>query len=78
MGICVACSAGVCASCSTRLQGRNFCVLCLAERANSDADAAVPAAGAALRWLVALSALASGVVLMSVVTSLGLLLYLMG
>jgi len=60
------------------LQGRNFCVRCLAKRAHSEAVDSAPVASTTLRFVVALSALASAVVLLSAVTGFGFLLYMMG
>lgn len=37
LGVCVACRARVCAECTTKVEGINFCVRCLAARARAEA-----------------------------------------
>ena len=78
IGRCVACGTGVCGSCSTRLQGRNFCVACLSSRAESAGSEAVVVSGPVLRMLVLASAVVSSVLLVAVLSSLGFALYMMG
>lgn len=37
LGVCVACRSRVCAECTTKVEGINYCVRCLAQRARSEA-----------------------------------------
>ena len=46
IGVCIACRKVLCDDCATRLQGRNFCVVCLAER--GDVSAGSSSAGGRL------------------------------
>jgi len=78
IGVCVACRTAVCRSCSTRLQGRNFCVLCLSSRAESDHGEIDVVAGGGLKMLVLLSSMMSAVVLLASLAGLGFALYMMG
>jgi hypothetical protein len=38
LGVCVACRSRVCAECTTKVEGINYCVRCLAQRARSEAE----------------------------------------
>jgi hypothetical protein len=40
LGVCVACRARVCAECTTKVEGINYCVRCLAQRARAEASPA--------------------------------------
>jgi hypothetical protein len=37
LGVCVACRSRVCAECTTKVEGINYCVRCLAQRARYEA-----------------------------------------
>lgn len=37
LGVCVACRSRVCAECTTKVEGINYCVRCLAQRAQAEA-----------------------------------------
>jgi hypothetical protein len=78
IGLCVACGIGVCGSCSTRLQGRNFCVACLSSRAESAGSEAAVVSAPGLQLLVLASALVSALVLVAALSSMGFALYMMG
>jgi len=63
IGVCVACRARICAECSTKVDGINHCVRCLAALA-APAPARAPAArGSALGAVWALGWLAAGTLL---------------
>jgi len=77
IGVCIHCRKVVCASCTTRLQGRNFCVRCLQARAvdsNDDIGTSSVAEGVGMLLAGALSAL----LLVGAFTGFGFLLYLAG
>lgn len=78
IGLCVACKTTVCRSCSTRLQGRNFCVLCLKKRAETDHLENDVVAGAGLKALVVFSVMMSTAVMLASLAGLGFALYMMG
>lgn len=78
VGLCVVCGCGVCSSCSTRLQGRNFCIRCLEEVSAAEAPDDALSSGAGLRGLLALAVLASGLIAIVGVSALGFLLYMVG
>ena len=77
IGVCVGCRRVVCEACTTRLQGRNFCVECLTARAvvgrpRASADSPPVAV------LVALLSVASVGLIVAAVTGFGFLLSLVG
>ena len=37
LGVCVVCRSRVCAECTTKVEGINYCVRCLAHRAQAEA-----------------------------------------
>ena len=78
IGLCVACRAGVCGSCSTRLQGRNFCVLCLSKRTDSAVADQPVVAGMGLQGLVLVSAMLSAARVLVALSAMGFALYMMG
>ena len=43
LGVCVACRSRVCAECTTKVEGINYCVRCLAQRAQMEAMPSVAA-----------------------------------
>ena len=45
LGVCVACRSRVCAECTTKVEGINYCVRCLAQRAKREAAPTRVAAG---------------------------------
>jgi hypothetical protein len=51
IGVCVKCRARVCAECSTKLDGINHCVECLAKLAGAHRDGGERAARASSPWL---------------------------
>ena len=60
IGVCIACRNRVCSECSTKVEGINYCVSCLARLAEGDAARAAAAPLSPLRrrlgavfWLVA-------------------------
>lgn len=63
IGVCVKCRTRVCAECSTKVDGINHCVACLAKMAHQDA---APAPTGTARGGVALAVL--GVLLLSSLT----------
>jgi hypothetical protein len=77
VGVCVSCRQVVCASCTTRLQGRNFCVDCLQARAR-DAQAQRDEGSTGLNLLWIALALASAIGLTASLTGLGFTLYVVG
>jgi hypothetical protein len=68
----------VCDSCSTRLQGRNFCSGCLSRRADAAAPEAEFESGLFVKGSMGLLTLASMVVLASSFFGLGFFLYMIG
>lgn len=42
LGVCVACRSRVCAECTTKVEGINYCVRCLAARARAEAESPTP------------------------------------
>ena len=78
VGLCVACGRGVCPSCSTRLQGRNFCIRCLEEVSTAETSDDALSSGAGLRGLLVVTVLSSGIVALVGVSALGFLLYMVG
>jgi len=78
VGLCVACRTGLCSSCSTRLQGRNFCASCLEKVSLVESDEDVVSAGVVLRGLLAASVLVSGLLTLACVSGLGFLIYMAG
>ncbi len=38
LAVCLACRSRVCAECTTKVEGINYCVRCLAQRARSEAE----------------------------------------
>jgi len=75
VAVCVSCSAVVCAECTTRLQGRNFCAACLQLRAGPDHREISPTSSAGVRRLLAVLVPMSTAVLFSAVALLGYLLH---
>ena len=51
LGVCVACRARVCAECTTKVEGINYCVRCLAERAQEAEGPSAPALSRGMRSL---------------------------
>jgi hypothetical protein len=78
IGICVSCRRVVCDACSTRLQGRNFCSECLADRASQGAEQLASRSSVPTRIGLGLLAITSAGVLALAVFSAGFLLYLVG
>ncbi len=78
IGICVSCQKVVCASCSTRLQGRNFCRSCLERRASRSAGEVARSSDGGTRIGTALLTLIAATLLVGAATGLGFLLYLAG
>lgn len=78
IGICVSCQKVVCASCSTRLQGRNFCRSCLELRASRQPGDVGRSSDAGTRAGTAVLTLLSAGVLVAAGTGFGFLLYLVG
>ncbi len=78
VSLCVACRTGLCPSCSTRLQGRNYCASCLEKVSLGEPDEDVSAPGTALRGLLAISVLVSGLLAIACVSGLGFLIYMAG
>ena len=78
VGLCVACGRGVCPSCSTRLQGRNFCIRCLEEVSVAENTDDALSSGVGLRGLLALTVLSSGLIALAGVSAIGFLLYMAG
>ncbi len=77
IGVCVGCRRVVCEACTTRLQGRNFCVQCLTARAVGTGPR--PSTDSPLTTaLVVLLAVASVGLMVAAATGFGFLLYLVG
>ncbi|AKF05762.1 hypothetical protein [Sandaracinus amylolyticus] len=64
IGVCVKCRARVCAECSTKIEGVNHCVECLATLAGNATDATQRAASSAWRGRVAAGVVLGGATLM--------------
>jgi hypothetical protein len=78
VGVCVSCRKLVCGACTTRLQGRNFCVDCLARRGRGRAaEGPSKTRGASRVGIATLTAL-SAVALVGGLSGVGFLLYLIG
>jgi hypothetical protein len=71
----VSCAAVVCAECTTRLQGRNFCAPCLQLRAGPDHREIPSTSSAGVRRLLAVLVPLSTAVLFGAVAILGYLLH---
>ena len=78
VGVCVACQTVVCASCTTRLQGRNFCAVCLKRRAGPAAESIPAQSGSGLRFLVGVLGFTATLSLLSIVALAGFFLHRMG
>jgi len=63
LGVCVACRSRVCAECTTKVEGINYCVRCLALRARSEAEPTRIKAGSTSRARLVTGALLWAVVL---------------
>lgn len=61
LGVCVSCRARVCAECTTKVDGINHCVRCLAQRALQDAAPVASATTASPRVAVMTAVLWCGV-----------------
>jgi len=78
IGVCVSCRRVVCDSCSTRLQGRNFCSGCLARKAEAAAPEASFESGLFLKGTLGLVTLGSMALLASGLFGFGFFLYMIG
>lgn len=78
VGICVSCRKLVCPACTTRLQGRNFCLGCLEQRAAVGPDRDALRSGPGARLATGLLTVVSGAALVGAFTSVGFFLYLLG
>jgi hypothetical protein len=78
VGVCVSCRKVVCGACTTRLQGRNFCVECLERRAAArPTDSPRDSSSASRAGVVFLTA-TSVMALVGSLCGVGFLLYLVG
>ncbi len=78
IGVCVSCRRVVCDSCSTRLQGRNFCTGCLTRKADAAAPEATFESGLLLKSTFGLLTVGSMGLLASAFFGLGFFLYMIG
>ncbi|MCP4871872.1 MAG: hypothetical protein GY898_24460 [Proteobacteria bacterium] len=78
IGVCVSCRRVVCDSCSTRLQGRNFCTGCLARRADDAAPEVALESGWFLKSTFGMLTLGSMALMASAFFGLGFFLYMIG
>ncbi len=78
IGVCVSCRRVVCDSCSTRLQGRNFCSTCLVRKADAAAPEAAHESGVVASLGVGALAIAAMAALASAFWGLGFFLYMVG
>ena len=77
IGVCVSCRKVICASCTTRLQGRNFCVECIEAKA-VDRDTDIGRSSAVEGVGMLLAAGLSATLLVGSLMGFGFLLYLAG
>ncbi len=78
IGVCVSCRKLVCGACTTRLQGRNFCLDCLDRRAAARPTDSPLRSGAGSRAGIAVLTALSAALLAGGLSGLGFLLYLVG
>jgi hypothetical protein len=78
IGICVSCSCVVCAACTTRLQGRNFCARCLQRRAPRGKTPIARSSGLFARRFVGLLLGIGTLALLGSLSLLGYFLHRMG
>lgn len=78
VGVCVSCRKLVCGACTTRLQGRNFCLDCLERRAAARPSDTPRRSSSASTVGVALLTMLSVGVLLASLSGAGFLLYLVG
>ena len=77
IGVCVSCSAVLCADCATRRQGWNFCSECLDDRV-SKGSPSVRAVGPLRPLIAGAAVLGSFALLAAAAFAAGLLLYQKG
>ena len=76
IALCVGCGAVLCAACTTRIQGRNLCVACVAGELGEEPR---PNKGAGIVGVVVTVGAVLGLgVLVSVLSAVGLLLHALG
>ncbi|MEE2828583.1 MAG: hypothetical protein VX498_05315 [Myxococcota bacterium] len=78
IGICVACQQVICESCTTRLQGRNFCRSCLEQRSGPQEVEIPRRSGPLARLLVSTLGILSSVLVFAGLLALGYLLHWIG
>lgn len=78
VGVCVSCRKLVCGACTTRLQGRNFCLDCLERRAAARPSETPRLSSAGSTVGVGLLTVASVALLLGGLSGVGFLLYLVG